>query len=316
MRHLFYINPKAGKGKKIAPLLGQIQAAFPSDEEYEVVITQYAGQAEALTAAAAARGEPARIYACGGDGTLNEVVNGAAGHPQLAVTHIPLGTGNDFLRMFGRDLPRFQQVAELKRGPQAVFDVMECNGRLGLDVVCAGIDARVAADVRKYTMGGLLHGTGAYVAALLVNFLLKDIALPLRVELGGKVWERETTVLCVCNGRYYGGGFMPVGEAMPDDGLLDVLLVPKVSRLTFARLLKTYATGGYARLPHLIRHFRVTRLSASAPMPITAVVDGEIVRSERLEIGLSERKVNFFFPAGASYRPDGGETVGTLPDRM
>lgn len=308
MKHLFLINPVAGRGDAIRQLLDQIDACFPDGRDCRVVQTEYAGHAEALTAEAAAAGEDVRIYACGGDGTLNEVVNAAAGHPHVAVTHIPLGTGNDFLRIFGKDLPRFRCVAELKDGPQSVFDVMDCNGRLGLDVVCAGVDARVAADVHKYTAGGLFHGTGAYVASLLVNVFLKGMARPLRVEIEGEVWDRDTTILCVCNGRYYGGGFMPVGEAMPDDGVLDVLLVKKVSLLTFIRLAKKYSTGRYAELPHLVRHFRTTTLRASSAEPTTIVIDGEVIREETFTIGLSQKKLNFFYPAGASYAPRPAKT--------
>ena len=77
-----------------------------------------------------------RIYACGGDGTLNEAVNGAAGFANAAVTNVPKGTGNDFLKIFGADCrSRFSDLAALADGPQACFDLMDCNGKLGLDVV-------------------------------------------------------------------------------------------------------------------------------------------------------------------------------------
>lgn len=86
---------------------------------------------------AAQTGEPVRIWACGGDGTLNEVVNGAAGFDNAAITCVPKGTGNDFLKVFGpnyRDL--FYDLEALAAGPQTTLDLMDCNGKLGLDVVC------------------------------------------------------------------------------------------------------------------------------------------------------------------------------------
>ena len=105
-----------------------------------------AGEARKIAERAAAEGVPARLYACGGDGTLNEVVNGAAGHDFLAVTNVPKGTGNDFLKLFGPQYrERFSDLEALAAGPQTAFDLMDCNGKLGLDVVCAGVDARVAA---------------------------------------------------------------------------------------------------------------------------------------------------------------------------
>ena len=79
------------------------------------------------------------------------MVNGAAGHPHAAVTNVPKGTGNDFLKMFGPDYRTlFYDLEALAVGPQTPFDLIDCNGRLGIDVVCAGVDARIAADVHRY----------------------------------------------------------------------------------------------------------------------------------------------------------------------
>ena len=85
-----------------------------------------------------------RIYACGGDGTINEVANGIAGSDNAAMTCIPVGTGNDFLKIFGPESrARFSDLAALSRGPQAAMDLIDCNGHLGIDIVCTGLDARI-----------------------------------------------------------------------------------------------------------------------------------------------------------------------------
>ena len=235
MRHLFIINPAAGKRGTTAQLEALLEKlTFP----HKVMYTGKVGDARRFTQEAARPGEPVRIYACGGDGTLNEVVNGAAGLSHVAVTNVPKGTGNDFLKIFGlhyRTL--FYDLEALAMGPQTPFDLIDCNGRLGIDVVCAGVDARIAADVHRYKDWRFVSGMRAYVLALLENIFFKGIARPMSVHMGDIHWEdRPASLLCVCNGRYYGGGFMPVGEAMPDDGVLDMLLVRKVSLLTFLRL--------------------------------------------------------------------------------
>ena len=98
MKHLFIINPAAGKKETTAQLEKQLERL---SFEHQVVYTEAAGDAQRIAAEAAATGEPLRIYACGGDGTLNEVVNGAAGHEHVAITCVPKGTGNDFLKVFG-----------------------------------------------------------------------------------------------------------------------------------------------------------------------------------------------------------------------
>ena len=147
MRHLFIINPAAGKPETTWQLEEQLRGVhFP----YETAYTRKSGDALRIARVAAETGEPVRIYACGGDGTLNEVLNGAAGFDNAAITCVPKGTGNDFLKLFGPDYRRlFYDLEALAAGPQTPFDLMDCNGKLGLDVVCGGVDARIAAGVPR-----------------------------------------------------------------------------------------------------------------------------------------------------------------------
>ena len=303
MRHLFIINPAAGKREStphLETLLDKLSVP------HEVMYTEKEGDARRFTEETVRSGEPVRIYACGGDGTLNEVVNGAAGCDHAAVTNVPKGTGNDFLKIFGpgyRSL--FYDLEALAVGPQTPFDLIDCNGRLGIDVVCAGVDARIAADVHRYKGWWFISGIGAYSLALLENIFFKGIARPMSVHMGDIHWEdRPASLLCVCNGRYYGGGFMPVGEAMPDDGALDMLLVRKVSLFTFLRLVGKYAGGLYRQYPELILNYHGDAAAFSAKEPITVVVDGEVMRDTAFTVRLSEKKVNFFYPAGAGYQVD------------
>ena len=303
MRHIFIINPSAGKKGGAQRLEEDIRAL---EVPAQIVRTREPGDARRVARAAAEGGEPVRLYACGGDGTLNEVVNGAAGFANAAVTNVPIGTGNDFLKIFGKDFrARFSDLRALSEGPQAAMDLIDCNGRLGIDIVCTGVDARIAVDKDSYKVLPLVSGIGAYILSLIINVLFKPIAVPTVVDCGDLHFDGETTIVCVCSGRYYGGGFMPVGDNMPDDGLLEVLVVRKVSRLTFFRLLRQYGSGKYRSYPDLIWYrqgFPVTVRSKTRE-ELVAVVDGEPVRSRELRIGLSDKKVNFFYPAGLSYGP-------------
>ncbi len=302
MRHLFIINPVAGKPgstKRLEELLTDL--SFPHEVQY----TTGEGDAERIAREAAAAGQPVRIYACGGDGTLNETVNGAAGYPNAAVTNVPKGTGNDFLKIFGPNYREiFYDLEALAVGPQTAFDLMDCNGKLGIDVVCAGVDARIAAGVHRYKNWYFVSGIGAYALSLIENIFLWGICRPMTIHMGDVDWQnRQTAILCICNGRHYGGGFMPVGEAMPDDGVLDMLAVKKVSLFTFVRLLKQYSTGHYARYPQLITAYHGQTVSFSSQEEITVVVDGEVMQDTSFTVRLSEKKVNFFYPQGASYPP-------------
>lgn len=303
MKHLFIINPGAGKGAGARRLEEEIRRL---DGVWEIAYTAKAGDACRYARQAAEAGRPVRIYACGGDGTLNEVVNGAAGYDNAAVTNVPVGTGNDFLRIFGPDSKAlFSDLRALGEGPQVAFDLMDCNGRLGIGVVCAGVDARIAADVGRYKALPLVRGMGAYLLSLMVNVLFKGITRPTQVQMGELEFKGETAIVCICNGRYYGGGFMPVGEAMPDDGVLDMLVVPQVSRWTFFRLVKRYAAGRYRDYPELIyaHHGGEIRYRSLDGSDVTTVVDGEVMRAPAFRVRIADRRVNFFYPAGASYQP-------------
>ena len=159
MRHLFVINPAAGKKGAAARLEARLDKL---STPHEVLYTQRAGDARRFAEEAVRSGEPVRLYACGGDGTLNEVVNGAAGHSHAAITNVPKGTGNDFLKIFGPDCRAlFSDLEALSAGPQTAFDLIDCSAHLGIDVVCAGVDARVAADVGRYKALPLVSGIGA-----------------------------------------------------------------------------------------------------------------------------------------------------------
>lgn len=297
MRHVFIINPVAGPRNSAKDLLSRVEAAFP-DGDFEAYTTQGAGDARRLALRALEPGDPVRIYACGGDGTLNEVVNAAAGKSWAAVTNVPMGTGNDFLRLFGKEgREKFADITLLKDGPQTAMDLVDCNGLLGMNTVCVGVDARVAADVHRFKRIPLIGKKGAYIFSLIAT-VFKGITRPMKVEMGPIAHEGPTALICVCNGQYYGGGFHPVPEAAPDDGVLDMLLVGDVSLLQFAGCVGKYAHGRYKECPELVRDWHGDLVTVSGEEEMAAVVDGEVLRGTAFTIRLSERRVNFFRPVG------------------
>ena len=302
MRHLFIINPAAGKESTNAQMEQRLSGlSFP----YEVEYTLGEGDAQRITEWAVADKTPIRIYACGGDGTLNEVVNGAAGHEHVAVTNVPKGTGNDFLKIFGSDYRKqFYDLEALAVGPQSEFDLIDCNGKLGIDVVCCGVDARIGAGVHRYKRWYFVSGIGAYILSLLEHVLLKGMSQPMKIRMGGHSFDEPTTVLCICNGRHYGGGFNPVPEAMPDDGILDMLMIPKINLFTFARCIGKYAKGRYKECSKYIREYHGDEVAFSSDRELITVVDGEVMRGKEFVVKLSDKKVNFFYPVGASYRDE------------
>lgn len=312
MKHVFIINPTAGKKDCTARMMDMAKAlAARHSLDLECILTKRSGHAMETARVLAASGREVRIYACGGDGTINEVANGIAGSDNAAMTCIPVGTGNDFLKNFGDAAPLFADAENLWDGPVMPLDAIDCNGRLALTVACSGFDAQVADDVHKYGKLPLLGGQGSYILSLGVNFLLRSLGHRWTITLDGEAMSGEFALAAVCNGRYYGGGFMPVAEARMDDGVLNTLVVRKVSRAAFLRFVGAYSKGLYYTLPQVARCYAAREITIeSQDRDIVTCLDGESLYSRRVTLGLSEKKVNFFGPEGC----DPNATAVPLPE--
>ena len=267
--------------------------------DVQCILTKKQGHATEIAQKLCQTGESLRFYACGGDGTVNEVANGIIGYDNAAMSVIPVGTGNDFLKNFGGDMDKFRDAENLWNGPQFPMDAIDVNGRVALTIACSGIDARVARDVHKYSESPILDGKSSYIASLLVNFLFKGIGSHWTVELDGETIEDDFSLVSVCNGRYYGGGFMPVAEARMDDGVLNTLVVKKVSRGAFIKFVGPYSKGQYYKFPHVARCVapKVVRIRSEKPDIVTCL-DGECITSDDVTIRLSDKRLNFFGPTG------------------
>jgi diacylglycerol kinase family enzyme len=105
-------------------------------------------------------------------------------------------------------------------------------------------------------------------------------------------------MVCICNGRWYGGSFNPVPTALPDDGLLDVLLVEPVSRLQVATVIGKYAQGNYAQRPDLIRHHQCRSIRMTMEPNTTINIDGELILADHADIELVPQSLHIFYPKG------------------
>lgn len=302
MKHIFIINPTAGKANSQQKIYDMADALRRKHGlEVQCILTKKRGHATEIARKLCESGEKLRFYACGGDGTANEVANGIIGYDNAAMTVIPVGTGNDFLKNFGPDAEKFRDAENLWDGVEFDMDAIDCNGRIALTIACSGIDARIAADVHKYGDSPMLDGKGSYVAALIANVLFKGIASHWTVEVDGQSMENDYALVAVCNGRYYGGGFMPIAEARMDDGVLNTLVVKKVSRLSFAKFVGPYSKGEYYKFPQVAQSYtaQVIRITSDCPDIVTCL-DGECMSNQEVEIRMSDKRLHFFGPEGCN----------------
>ena len=301
LKHLFIINPAAGsknRTKEYSVTIHDICTARGLD--YKIEVSSAPGECTRIAREAAQSGEEVRIYACGGDGTLNEVAAGAAGFPNAAVTVFSGGSGNDFVKLFN-DPKAFFDLERLLDAEEAEFDLIRCNNDLALNICSVGLDARIGTDVASYKRIPLLQGFRAYAASTVVN-VVKGIAEHYVVEVNGETIDDEHTFVCVCNGRYYGGGFNPVPEADPADGWLDVLLVKKVSRMQVPAVIGKYKNGRYKELPQLVRHLRTKELKIRCDKASPINLDGELRMAQVVDFKVADEKLRFFYPKGLVWR--------------
>ena len=305
MKHLFIVNPAAGKKDAYHATISHIKESMAALElPYEIYVTRGPMDACEKIKSESKNPEALRVYACGGDGTLNECVNGAAGMPHVSVTHFPCGTGNDFIKMFGPDAGKFRNISALVHGNACPVDLIKVNDRYSINICSVGIDARIGTDVHKYIHIPLIGGSFGYIVSLVVN-LVKGITQRLVIHTQDQTYSGCFSLVCACNGRFYGGGFNPVPDAIPDDGIIEFLVIKDMSRLKFLQIVKKYAAGKYKQLSDYITHIRSDAMQIQSETDIAINVDGELMVGKEILFSMHHRGINFVFPSDMIYFTSG-----------
>ncbi|MEG2003380.1 MAG: YegS/Rv2252/BmrU family lipid kinase, partial [Clostridia bacterium] len=241
LRHVFIINPKAGKHDSTRPLTEKITRVL-SELSYKIEVTNGIGHATEIAKNLCRQtNDEIRIYACGGDGTLNEVVNGIylSGCPKnISIGTIPTGSGNDFIKSF--DIPKetFLDILKMTTAETETIDLLSVNGRASINIISVGYDAAVCEKMNLYKRIPLVSGSAAYKLAV-VKCLITQTKHKFDLYADGKpVGEKNQNYLfaIAANGKYYGGGFKAAPTADMQDGLIDFVRIITVSRFKFASL--------------------------------------------------------------------------------
>ena len=314
-KHLFIINPVAGGEDSAAALRARIIALMGARREPEYLIgrTTHPGHAAELVREHTADGCDWRVYACGGDGTLNEVACAAAGLAHVAVTHCPCGTGNDFIKIFGAGAARFSELSELVDGTVLSLDLIEVDDgtdtvRYALNIASVGFDARVAAEMHRFKRKHARLSAKRHYDLSVVYNLFHGIHRPYEVYIDGvSLPDTRYTLMLAANGRWYGGGYNPVPEARPDDGMLDFLMAGPVSVFGLARMIGRFSKGQYGDLPEIFTYARGRRMEVVCSGPEPVNVDGEIFMAQRVAFSVAPVKLNFVAPRGAGWSAESGQ---------
>ncbi len=282
---LVIANPAAGGGR-CARKLSVLRAALDSaGVPYELCLTQRQGHAEVLVLDAVKGGKFSSLVIAGGDGTINESVQGLAG-TDISLGVIPLGTGNDLVKML--DLPKGipAQVDVALKGRVRDFDLGRINDRYFINVVGIGFDA--AVNQKHYDISWL-SGVPSYVLAILIT-MFNYTPKYMDVEISGTdgtppdSFARDIHILTIGNGHTCGGGFIFTPGASCRDGELDLSILEPITWLQLLWHLPKIFTGSLqTKAPHLasLRRFCKLRVRSLTPLPVH--VDGELYRTDSLE---------------------------------
>ena len=149
MKHIFVVNPAAGKTNAVQALQKELETKYKGSLDYEIYQTRAPRDATAyIRNYCHTHTEPVRFYACGGDGTLNEVVNGVVGFSHASMGCYPCGSGNDYVKYYG-DTSAFLDVAALIEGEETEIDLMKVGDRYAINATHFGFDSSVASVMQK-----------------------------------------------------------------------------------------------------------------------------------------------------------------------
>ncbi len=302
MKHVFIINPKAGKSFSADIYKSQLIPALANCgvTDYDIHVTTAARDGYEYAKKLVETGEELRFYACGGDGTLYEVVNACACHKNAQVAAIPLGSGNDFIRIFGKK-ENLQNVADHVNGTPMEFDLIKCGDEYAINQCSMGLDAEVCAKQGDFKKLPLLSGEGAYTASLLYCFIGK-MKQHFTIQIDDEPPFTDDVLFCyVGNSRWYGGGYQAAPKALTYDGLLDMVVVKKdVPRIKLLGLIGEYKAGKHLGWERTVFK-RGKRVTVKSDKPAAVNVDGECHYTTEETFELIEKGITYVVPACSDF---------------
>lgn len=287
---VFIVNPSANRSKalkQVGWLRNAVKEHWPGSR---IVISKKAGDLARIGRDEAAKGHP--VIACGGDGSINELINGVAGMDTV-VGVLPMGSGNDFAKSMGIPLKKDAALRALRSADAAPIDLIRydtnrggglCDNTLGI-----GFDGWANFHAHQNTV---FKGTLQYLyATVKTAFTFK--AVPMRLTLDELEITGDFLMVTLCNGTTEGGNFKVAPMADPTDGWMDVVMLGPLSIPGLFVRLPFFLTGSQFRFKD-IRHMRCRSFSAEIGVPVGVHVDGEevgendvvVVRAEVVRSGV------------------------------
>lgn len=280
MKHIFVINPISGhqNALELIPIIEEYFKDKPND--FDIKITQYPKHATEI-AATYHVSDDVILYACGGDGTANEVLNGLG--PDIPMAIIPSGTGNDFYRMFGlQSKDPKQLLIQTIEGKMCYVDCGIASGKRFLNCSTMGFDADVGYEADRLARQKWMPSSLVYLTAVL-KILTRRKVLDMTLDFNGQTLKVKALIVAVMNGQFYGGGFIPTPMANIQDGVFDLCIIEDTYLLNILKLLPKYMKGTHTQ-ESIVKFYKTSAVRIRCIGGASIQTDGEISRLEDLDI--------------------------------
>ncbi len=311
MIYHFILNPMSGKNlkrakKSVKNMTDKIREACQKRMiSYRIYYTTSVGDAtEYVKSMVNGTQDKQRFICVGGDGTINEIVNSAPCQPNVEFGVIPHGSGNDFVRNF-TNTELFSDIEAQLDGETISLDLIKCNEYYCANMINIGFDCSVVKEASRLKKYKLTTPGLSYIGGVVVTLFKKYGTNMKLVFDDGEIIDSELLLTAIGNGRYCGGGFCGVPEALLDDGLIDMAIIKKLSRIKFIGLIGSYKAGTYlsnSKALKYITYKRVPHFKMEFANPIPICIDGEIKGAKTIDFSVVKNGFNFVIPKGSQIK--------------
>lgn len=307
IKHIFVINPYAGKSDSTDEIKQHL-SQFDNKIDYEIYVTKGPKDATLFCKeyCLSHSDQTVRFYACGGDGTINEVVSGIVGMRNAQMSCYPCGSGNDYIKYYGTQKD-FLEIGNTINGvPHQVdlmqVDVLGCGKhetRYSLNVCNFGFDAEVCRTMIEVKRKPFIGGKNAYTTGIIKSIFTGRLN-HVDIDADGKEFHRGNLLLCtLSNGQYVGGAYRCAPRSINDDGLIEICLVKPMMLARFISMIGAYQKGEHLDNPkvqNLIKYQRGKELKLSAPHPFWVTIDGDMLCSDLYQVRQLPGAITFVAP--------------------
>ncbi len=307
MQYVFIVNPDAGKGNTLDTVKGLIG----DREACEIYCTATKEDTINLIqdCCASGKNEDLCFVACGGDGTVNTVAAGVLTSGNAAMSILPLGSGNDYVKAYGGKDTFLNIDALLKAEPRFV-DVIRVNNRYCVNAFHFGLDSAVANTMNLVKPKPIIGGSNAYTTGV-IKALICSMRTPCTIRVDGEAFHDGNMLLCtVTCGEYVGGSYRCAPRTVLDDGMAEICLVKPVSRLRFLNLMNAYKLGNHLTDPRfgpVVQYRRGRVIEVEGAPGFLVSLDGEVISGSHFRAEVIPRRLRFI----SAHEPNNGWSEGT-----